>query len=34
MSSNRIIGWLTAAVTLASILIIAADLLHDSPLHK
>jgi len=30
--SNRIIGWVTAAVTLASIAIIAADMIHDWPM--
>jgi hypothetical protein len=32
--NSRIIGWLTAAMTLTSIIIIAADILHDYPLHQ
>lgn len=32
MNSNRIIGWVTAAVTMVSIAIIVADMLHDWPM--
>jgi hypothetical protein len=33
MNSIRIVGWVTTVVTLASIIIIVADMLHDWPMH-